>query len=101
MEPDLDPGSVLDGICGGAAGKLNVTDIFDSNKYAHDPRRDFMNRSLIDARSFDYAADAWGYTYGAAAELYPRGRGAPACSTSPSFQQRGAHLWVQPIPVGR
>lgn len=52
------------------AGKLNVTDIFDTNKYAHDPRHDFMNWSLVDAGTFDYAADAWGYTYGAAAELY-------------------------------
>ena len=52
------------------AGKLNVTDIFDTNKYAHDPRGDFLNWSLITAGSFDYAADAWGYTYGAAAEWY-------------------------------
>lgn len=52
------------------AGKLNVTDIFDSNRYAHDPREDFLNWSLIAAGSFDYAADAWGYTYGAAAEWY-------------------------------
>ena len=52
------------------AGKLNVTDVFDTNKYAHDPRTDFLNWSLITAGSFDYAADAWGYTYGAAAEWY-------------------------------
>jgi len=52
------------------AGKLNVTDVFDTNKYAHDPRQDFLNWSLITAGSFDYAADAWGYTYGAAAEWY-------------------------------
>jgi high affinity Mn2+ porin len=52
------------------AGKLNVTDIFDANKYAHDPRTDFLNWSLIAGGSFDYAADAWGYTYGAAAEWY-------------------------------
>ncbi|MDB5480420.1 MAG: putative exported protein of unknown function [Caulobacteraceae bacterium] len=51
-------------------GKVGVDDIFDTNDYAHDPRRDFMNWSLIDAGSFDYAADAWGYTYGAAAEWY-------------------------------
>jgi len=51
-------------------GKYNVTDIFDQNTYAHDPRKDFMNWSAIDAGSFDYAADAWGYTYGAAVELY-------------------------------
>lgn len=51
-------------------GKLSVVDIFDQNKYAHDPRADFLNWTAVDAGSFDYAADAWGYTYGAAAELY-------------------------------
>jgi high affinity Mn2+ porin len=55
------------------AGKLNATDIFDANKYAHDPRHDFLNWSLITTGSFDYAADAWGYTYGAAAEWYRGG----------------------------
>jgi high affinity Mn2+ porin len=55
------------------AGKLNTTDIFDTNKYAHDPRQDFLNWSLITAGSFDYAADAWGYTYGAAVEDYRGG----------------------------
>ena len=29
-----------------------------------------MNWALIDTGSYDYAADAWGYTYGAAAEWY-------------------------------
>ena len=51
-------------------GKFSVTDIFDTNQYAHDPRGDFLNWSLIDAGTFDYAANAWGFTYGAAAELY-------------------------------
>jgi high affinity Mn2+ porin len=51
-------------------GKIGVVDIFDTNKYAHDPRGDFMNWSLIDTATFDYAADAWGYTVGAAAEWY-------------------------------
>ena len=32
-----------------------------------------MNWALVDTGSFDYAADAWGYTYGAAAEWYQRG----------------------------
>jgi len=49
-------------------GKFSVVDIFDTNAYAHDPRSDFLNWSVIDAGAFDYAADAWGYTYGAAAE---------------------------------
>jgi high affinity Mn2+ porin len=51
-------------------GKFSVVDIFDTNKYAHDPRTDFMNWALVDTGTFDYAADAWGYTYGAAAEWY-------------------------------
>ena len=29
-----------------------------------------MNWALVDTGTFDYAADAWGYTYGAAAEWY-------------------------------
>jgi len=51
-------------------GKIGVPDIFDTNKYAHDPRGDFMNWSIVDTGTFDYAADAWGYTVGAAAEWY-------------------------------
>lgn len=51
------------------AGKFGVTDVFDTNRYAHDPRADFLNWSLIDSGAFDYAADPWGFTYGIAAEL--------------------------------
>lgn len=54
-------------------GKFAVTDVFDTNKYAHDPRKDFMNWALVDTGTFDYAADAWGYTYGAAVEFYKGG----------------------------
>ena len=51
-------------------GKFSVVDIFDNNKYAHDTRNDFLNWSVIDTGTYDYAADAWGYTYGAAGEWY-------------------------------
>jgi high affinity Mn2+ porin len=51
-------------------GKFSVSDLFDTITYAHDPRNDFMNWSLVDAGTFDYAADAWGFTYGAAIEWY-------------------------------
>ena len=51
------------------AGKFAVTDVFDNNVYAHDPKHDFLNWSIIDMGSFDYAADAFGYTYGISAEL--------------------------------
>jgi high affinity Mn2+ porin len=51
-------------------GKYSIIDIFDTNKYAHDPRNDFFNWSIIDQGAFDYAANSWGYTYGAALEWY-------------------------------
>ncbi|MBB3213197.1 high affinity Mn2+ porin [Herbaspirillum sp. Sphag1AN] len=49
-------------------GRFAVVDIFDTNTYAHDPRSDFLNWSIIDSGSFDYAADSWGFTNGAAVE---------------------------------
>ncbi|HEY5105770.1 MAG TPA: carbohydrate porin [Caulobacteraceae bacterium] len=51
-------------------GKFAVTDVFDTNKFAHDPKHDFLNWALIDTGSFDYAADAWGYSVGGAVEWY-------------------------------
>jgi high affinity Mn2+ porin len=51
-------------------GKFSIVDVFDTNKYANNPKTDFFNWTLINAGTFDYAGDAWGYTYGAAAEWY-------------------------------
>jgi high affinity Mn2+ porin len=51
-------------------GKFGVVDIFDTNKYAHDPRSDFLNWAIVDTGTFDYAADAWAYTIGGAVEWY-------------------------------
>jgi high affinity Mn2+ porin len=51
-------------------GKFSVVDIFDQNKYAHDPRGDFLNWTLVNTGAFDYAADAWAFTYGGAVEWY-------------------------------
>jgi high affinity Mn2+ porin len=51
-------------------GKIGVVDIFDTNRYAHDPRGDFMNWSIVDTGTYDYAADAWGYSVGGAIEWY-------------------------------
>jgi high affinity Mn2+ porin len=51
-------------------GKYSIVDVFDTNKYAHDPRNDFLNWSIVDQGAFDYAANTWGYTYGAAVEWY-------------------------------
>ena len=71
-------------------GKFSVVDIFDANRYAHDPRGDFMNWALIDAGTFDYAADAWGFTYGAASEL-----------TLGSWSVRGGVFQLSPAPNGK
>ena len=49
-------------------GKFGVPDIFDDNKYAHDPTTGFLNFGVNTLGAFDYAADSWGYTYGAALE---------------------------------
>jgi len=51
-------------------GKFGVPDVFDTSRYAHDPRADFLNWTAVDAGTFDYAADAWGFTVGAALERY-------------------------------
>jgi high affinity Mn2+ porin len=106
-------------------GKFSVVDVFDTNKYANNPKTDFMNWTLINAGTFDYAGDAWGYTYGAAAEWYqgiftfrggvfdlsatPAGGGmnAPAYGLDPTFSQQQyvaeieeRHaLWGQPGKV--
>jgi high affinity Mn2+ porin len=51
-------------------GRFGANDIFDTNRYANNPKVDFLNWSLINAGTFDYAGDAWGSSYGAAAEWY-------------------------------
>ncbi|MBV8836204.1 MAG: carbohydrate porin [Alphaproteobacteria bacterium] len=51
-------------------GRFAIVDVFDTNKFANNPKTDFLNWSLVNAGTFDYAGDAWGYSYGAAAEWY-------------------------------
>ena len=51
-------------------GRFSVVDIFDTNKYANSAKADFLNWSSVNVGSFDYAGDAWAYTYGVAAEWY-------------------------------
>ena len=52
------------------AGKIALIDVFDNNTFAHDPRVQFANWSLMTYGAFDFAADARGYTWGLAAEYY-------------------------------
>ncbi len=51
-------------------GRFGVNDIFDTNRYANNAKADFLNWSLVNAGTFDYAGDGWGYSYGAAGEWY-------------------------------
>lgn len=51
-------------------GKFSVMDVFDANAFAHDPRSQFLNWTLMGHGAWDYPADTRGYTWGYAAELY-------------------------------
>ena len=51
-------------------GTVSVQDIFDDNAYSHDPRTQFLNWALITHGAYDFAADARGYTTGAALEYF-------------------------------
>ena len=42
-------------------GRFSVVDIFDTNKYANNPKIDFLNWSHVNTGTFDYAADGWGF----------------------------------------
>ena len=50
------------------AGKFSAPDVVDTNIYAHDPKHDFMNWAIVESGAYDYAADAWGYSYALAGE---------------------------------
>ncbi|SDC18046.1 Carbohydrate-selective porin, OprB family [Massilia sp. PDC64] len=52
------------------AGNLAVSDIFDANSQAHDARSQFLDWALVAHGAWDFAADARGYTWGAALEYY-------------------------------
>lgn len=51
------------------AGRMSAKDIFDNNRYANDPRTQFMSWSLMANEAWDYPADSLGYMSGIAAEL--------------------------------
>ncbi len=54
-------------------GNLSAIDIFDANAYSHEPRRQFINWSLVTHGAWDFPADARGYTWGAAVEYLSAG----------------------------
>ena len=52
------------------AGLYSITDIFDRNTFAHDPKKDFLNWSIMDWGAWDMPANALGYTRGLTTEFY-------------------------------
>ncbi len=51
-------------------GTFTVLDIFDKNGVSGDPRQTFLNMAFMTHASWDFPADARGYSTGAAVELY-------------------------------
>ena len=51
-------------------GTFTALDIFDRNSVTWDPRQTFLNMAFMTHSSWDFAADARGYSLGGAAELY-------------------------------
>lgn len=52
-----------------SVGRLSVADVFDGNRYAHDPTERFFNWAMFASGAWDYPADTRGYTYGLLADL--------------------------------
>lgn len=51
-------------------GNYSVIDVFDKNNVTWDPRQTFFNEAFMAHASYDFPAEARGFTFGAAAELY-------------------------------
>jgi hypothetical protein len=51
-------------------GNFSTLDVFDGNAYAKDPRIQFMNWGNWTYSAYDYAADARGFGWGFAVEIY-------------------------------
>jgi high affinity Mn2+ porin len=45
-------------------GRFPVTDFFDTNRFSHDPRTQFMGWAIMYNGAWDYPADTRGYTWG-------------------------------------
>ena len=52
------------------AGNFTILDVFDRNAVTSDPRQTFLNMAFMTHASWDFPADARGYTWGGVAELY-------------------------------
>lgn len=77
------------------AGRFTVTDFFDTNRYTHDPRTQFMGWATMYNGAWDYPADTRGYTWGWVHEFHVRrwslryGSAAePKVANGPRFDRR-------------
>lgn len=79
------------------AGNFSTLDIFDKNRYANDPRRQFMNWGNMTHTAFDYAADARGWSWGVVGELYQGDWayrfGRTTGPTAPNMQPMDLHIF--------
>jgi high affinity Mn2+ porin len=79
-------------------GNFSVLDVFDRNNLVGDLRQSFFNEAYMTHASFDFPADARGYTYGGSAELYlgdwavRMGRFAPPLN--PNSYKVDPRLWL-------
>jgi len=53
-----------------AVGNFTILDFFDKSSIVSDPRRTFFNMAFMTHASWDFPADARGYSWGGVAELY-------------------------------
>jgi hypothetical protein len=53
-------------------GKFSMVDFFDLNTYGSDSNFQFMNWTVVNAGTYDYAADTRGFTFGAMLEYHDR-----------------------------
>lgn len=77
------------------AGRFAITDFFDNNAYAHDPRMQFMAWSNMYSGAWDYPADVRGYTWGIVQEFHTRDwtfrygiSAEPKVANGPNFDRR-------------
>jgi high affinity Mn2+ porin len=84
-------------------GKFSLTDVMDDNAYAHEPKNDFLNWAIIDTGSWDYAADAWGFSEGGVIEWVPERLDHPWRVHGPVYaaERRRTDARFRPVPVGR
>jgi high affinity Mn2+ porin len=73
-------------------GNMSILDIFDKNAYSGDIRQQFFNMAFMTHAAYDFAADARGFTVGAAAEYYFDDWAFRFGHFAPPIEANGKHL---------